>query len=495
LAGARQGPRLITNAGLLLLSQGVTVGAAVLVLAVTARYLGVARFGLQSVLRATAAFAFPVVAGGLRVHMIREIGRDPEGAPEYVGTVLTLRWALVVAASLLAAGVIWFVPLAEEVKLGSYAAILLAASGVWDTIPRAIFIAYERNEYNLLMSMANGALTVMFTHLAVRLDTGVAGILTASAAANVVTAQAGLFSAYHTMVRPKLRVDLPRWRQILRESLPVGVSGVLKRLYAQVDVWLLAGLKSAAAAGLFSVAYRVTVQGTTTSILLGNAILPRLSRLARDSREQLREAVEGLLLVTLAASVPLAGVLAAVSQPLVLLVVGPQFADSVEALRLVSVVLVTALPNALLFFVLVSLGEQFVATLCLAVTVVANVALDAALIPFLGVRGACLGTIAAEWTFLALALALVHRAIHLSSVWRFVGKPLLAGAVMAVVIWRAGPAHPTLAAVVGLICYGMLCLLLRCVPGGTLRELRRALTVARVEPQMAYASADGLSQD
>ena len=495
MAGARQGPRLIRNAGFLLLSQVITVGAAVLVLAITARYLGVARFGLQSVLRAAAAFAFPIVAGGLRVHMIREINHDPEGAPGYVGTVLALRWALVVAASLIAAGVVCLLPLAEEVRLGSYAAILLAASGVWDAIPRAIFIAYERNEYNLVMSMANGAFTILFTHLAVRLDTGVAGILTASAAANVVTAQAGLFPAYRTMVRPKLHVDLARWRTILRESIPVGVSGVLKRLYAQVDVWLLAGLKDAAAAGLFSVAYRVTVQGTTTSILIANVILPRLARLARDSREQLRDAVEGLLLATLVASVPLAGVLAAVSRPLVLLVAGPQFADSVEALRLVSVVLVTALPNALLFYILVSLGKQFTGTLCLAATVAANVALDAALIPSFGVRGACIGTIVAEWTFLALALALIHRSLHLSSLWRFVGKPLLAGAAMAAAIWLAGPTRPALAVVSGLGLYGTLCLLLRCAPRGTVRELRRALAAPRAEPQVVYASADGLGQD
>jgi O-antigen/teichoic acid export membrane protein len=335
---------------------------------------------------------------------------------------------------------------------------------------------------------------VVLTQLAIRLDTGIAGILASAAAANVVTAQAGLLAS-RRMVRPRLHVDVPRWRVILKESLPVGVSGMLKRLYAQVDVWLLAGLKGAAAAGLFSVAYRVTVQGTTTSILVGNAILPRLSRLAKDSQDQLREAVARLLLITLAVSVPAAGLLAAVAQPLVLVVVGPKFAGSVEALRLVSVVLVTALPNALLFFVLVSLGKELTGTLCLVATVAVNVALDLALIPSLGVRGACVGTSLAEWTFFALALTLIHRAVGLPSIWRFVGKPLAAGVAMAVVIGFVGPTRPALAAACGLGVYGVASLLLRSVPRGSLRELRRALATSRVEQEMVYAGPEVLGQD
>jgi O-antigen/teichoic acid export membrane protein len=477
-------PRIARNIGLLMLSQGVQVAGAVVTLAMSARYLGVDRFGQQAVLRAMAMVVLPLMAGGLRVNLIRAIGSDPEGTPAYLGNLLTLRWAMVAVLGAITVAVARALPLSPALELAAYATVLLALAGVWGAIPRAVFVAYERNEYNVGISAAEAVLGVLFTLVAIRLDGGVAGIIAASAASGFVTAQVGLLVVYRRFVRPTLAADLRRWAEILRRSLPIGASAVLKRSYAQVDIWLLAALRSAEAAGTFSVAYRVTVQVTTTSILIGNAILPRISRLARTAQDDLRTAFERLLLLFLSLSVPAAGLLAALAQPLVLLVVGPEFASSVEAMRLVSIVLVTGLPDALLFFVLVALGRETVALLCLAVTVAANVLLDLALIPLLGVKGACLGTITAEWIYFAATLLQIHRSLRLTSVWRFVGKPVAAGMLMLAVIAAFGPHRPLLGAAGGLAVFGAALAALRPRPRRALRELRRALAVQPAEPAL-----------
>ncbi len=467
-------PRIARNILFLLLSQIISVAAAVLVLAISARYLGPDRFGQQSVLRAIAVAALPLIGGGLRVNMAKEIGRDPAGAPSYLGNVLMLRWAMATVTAIVAAVIIHILPLSPGMELAAYVTIFLALAGLWDAVARAIFIAYERNHFNVAASILSALLTLAFTTLAIKLDAGIPGIIGAAALSQFITAQLALQFCYRRFVRPKLQLDFARWREILHGSLPVGLSSMLKRSYAQVDIWLLAALRNSEAAGMFSVAYRVTTQVTTTSVLVGTALLPRLSLLARNAKDQLRTAFEHLLLFALAVSVPAAGLLSAFAAPLVMLVVGPKFVSSVEALRLVSIVIVTALPDALLFFCLVAIGKETLATTTLAISVAANIVFDLALIPLLGVRGACFGTIGAEWIYFIVSLVIIHRNLGISSVWRYIGKPLVAGIAMAIIILAAGKERPFLAAGGGLLAYAALVGVFRMLPRGMIGGLRRA---------------------
>jgi O-antigen/teichoic acid export membrane protein len=485
--------RTAKSIGFLLLSHGVTVVGGVVILAFTARYLGPTRFGQQAVLRAIAYALFPLLVGGMRVHMVKEIGANPEGAASYVGNVLTLRWAMTIVIAAASVAIVRALPLSRELEIASYAVILLVLAGVWETIARGIFTAYERNEYNLALSTATGVLTIPATLLAIHLDTGVAGILAAAAVVTWVTAQAACLVAWRRFVRPKLGVDLQRWREILVESFPIGLGALLRRSYARIDVWLLAALRGSEAAGIFSLAYRVAVQTASAAVTVGTAILPRLSLLASTARDQLRRAFECLLVIFLAVSIPGAGVVAAWAGPLVFLLVGREFVASVEPLRLVAITIITALPDTLLFFCLVALGKEKVATLCVAVSVAANIVFDLALIPSLGVRGACLGTIAAEWIYFPLSLAVIQRTLGISSIWQVVGKPLVAGVGMWAVIWMAGPDRPVLSSVAGLAVFLALFVGLRALPSESVRALREALAERPPADVLSPDLAEGAS--
>jgi len=470
-------PGIRRNIAFLGLSQGVSVASNLLLVALSARYLGVERFGQQAVLRSIALFSLPLLAGGLRFHIVREIARDPEGVPSYLGSILSLRWFLALSMGMAAAIIVHLLPLERELEIASYAAVLVALSGVWYSVPRAILIAYERNEYNLLMGGVDSLLVIALTVVAIHLDAGVAGILAASALPGFAVAGVGQLLIQRHLVKPKLSIDLGRWREIMGSLLPLGVGGVLRRASARVDVWLLAMLDGAASAALFSVAYRVALQLIDVSRLIATAIMPRISLLARSRRDDLRTAFEGLLRILLVFSMAAAGLVAACAAPVLTLIVGPQFEGAIVALRLVAVVCVTALSDAVLFVVLVALGKERPAVVSLGIAVVVNIILDLLLIPPLGVRGACLGTIGAEWTYFTLALLLVRRELQIASVWRLLWKPLFAGGIMAAVIWAAGSEHPVIGAAAGLGTFALACLILRVLPRGSLGRVRHALAV------------------
>lgn len=470
--------RVARSAGFLVLSHGATLASGLVVLALSARYLGPALFGEQAVFRSIAQIALPLMTGGLRVNVAKEIGRNPDGAAAYVGSVLTLRWAMALIVTASALVLIYALPLTRQRELAGLATVLLLLASMWQVMANAIFVAYESSQYVLAMSLVSGVLTIPLTVLAVRLDTGVPGILASSAIAPFLTAQTGFTLACRRFVRPRLSVDLARWRDILKDSLPVGVGAMFRRSYSRVDVLLLAALRNAEAAGVFSVAYRAAVQMTTLSITVGTAALPRMARLAERSRERLRAAFEHLLLILLAFSVPAAGLIAAFAAPLITLVVGPEFFPSVSALRLISIAIVTSAPDALLFFCLIALGRETAAVKWLAVSVVANVLFDVLLIPRYGVQGACLGTIGAEWVYFGFSLMEVHRTMELRITWRPLAKLALAAILMALAIHVLGPDRAPVAAAVGLAVFVAVAALLKAIPDGTLRAVRRSFASA-----------------
>jgi O-antigen/teichoic acid export membrane protein len=320
-------------------------------------------------------------------------------------------------------------------------------------------------------------LSIALTVVAIRMNTGVAGTLAALAVPNFVVAGVAQLLLRRYLVRPQLSIDFGRWWEILRSVLPLGVGGTLQRAYTRIDVWLLAALAGAAEAALFSVAYRVALQASDVSRLLAAALLPRISALAKTRREDLRTAVECLLRLLLVVSIAGAGLAAAFAAPLLMVVVGPEFKGSVVALRLVSVVCVTALPSAVPFLVLVALGRERVAVLAMAATVLWNGIIDIVLIPPLGVRGACFGTISAEWVCFGLTLYLVQKELRIPGIWQLFGRLVFSGVAMAAAIWMAGADRPVIGAVAGMAVFAGLCCFLRVVPRGSIRRLRRALAV------------------
>jgi O-antigen/teichoic acid export membrane protein len=181
--------------------------------------------------------------------------------------------------------------------------------------------------------------------------------------------------------------------------------------------------------------------------------------------------------------------LSALALPLVTLVAGPQFTPSVPALRLVSIAIVTTVPGALLFFCLVALGKEGRAVRILATSVAGNVLLDVLLIPLLGVYGACLGALGAEWIYFGLALAEIHRELRLAAVWRPLAKLGALVLLMGLAIHLIGPSRPWTAAVAGLALFSGGCVLLRPVPKVALGALRSALTT-RADRLAASEAAD-----
>jgi O-antigen/teichoic acid export membrane protein len=191
---------------------------------------------------------------------------------------------------------------------------------------------------------------------------------------------------------------------MLREAAPFYLAGAFTLLYARADVLLLKALSFDAEVGAYRAAGQIFEITKQLPVLFMTATFPQLARGFQASRTNLvktERAITGLLLgggLLLGATVALA------ADPIVRLLLGPDFARTVPALRILAAAVPLLYVNCgvLHFFVA---RDRGILNLAFAAAMVAvNAGMNLVLDGRLGAVGAAIATVATEAGMLACCL-------------------------------------------------------------------------------------------
>ena len=180
------------------------------------------------------------------------------------------------------------------------------------------------------------------------------------------------------------------WNEFTREVFPIGLGIVLSALYFRIDIFLVQLWSGTHAVALYSAAFRLVDALRLAPAAVLAVTLPALCR-ANDTRPLWRIAGS----VTAFAAVASAALWATAGWTLPF-VYGAPFSDGVTAFR----ILLLAFPLLSLNYALTHQligwdGQRAYAAIC-AVALAANVAINARLIPALGIEGAAWATLLTE---------------------------------------------------------------------------------------------------
>ncbi len=187
------------------------------------------------------------------------------------------------------------------------------------------------------------------------------------------------------------RYETASW---LRSALPLFMLNVLMAANAQVGTILLGVIDEPKAAGVFNVAFRVTIFISFVMLAASYPLSPRVARLhVEGDRLRTEQTVIRAARLVLLVSIPVAVVLVAFT-PQVLSVFGSGFEGGVAAVRIMAI---GDLVNVLTGFgglVLVMSGREFDLMVSAGAGSILNIALSAALIGPFGIEGAAIGVAA-----------------------------------------------------------------------------------------------------
>lgn len=340
-------------------SQMMALGAILVIqtvyLIVVARILGPEDFGRFSF--AWSIVQILLVGGDLGLHntAIRFLSGRLEDSRRISKLFLGLKLAVTAALFLLV------LLLALVVEVGYETRVCLAVFGlgmVFQSMAMGMNVVFQAHGKLYLASLNIVTIFVVQFALGV-LVLAAGGRIVALAWAYCLAAAASLLLnlVFYPRQIHAFRMGLDRtWKSFLRESFPVGLATLFQSVSSRIGISLLTVMAGPAAAGFYAAALRFPQALANVPVGIFSALLPAMA--AHQGRPRPVRRMFGSSLALMAAlSVPLAVVFALLASPLVLLLFGPEYADSVFLLRVLAWTLVPVFLGMAFSHVLLSQHE------------------------------------------------------------------------------------------------------------------------------------------
>jgi O-antigen/teichoic acid export membrane protein len=457
------------------------------------RALGATTFGVFSLAMSIAGLAAILIDFGIGSSAGRFMAEridDNAALARIFATALRLKLVTGVAVAILLLVLAAPIAAAYDEPALTWPIRALALSTLLQSIVGQIstqLLAISQTAANLRMIYLEGATEFVASVTLVVTSGGATAAAAGRTAGYAVGAVAGLVIVLRLLGRRALVVHRRdaadvRVRDMGSYALWLWVAGSAYLIYVQVDAIIIGAMLGSTAVGAFSAPLRLSVFLAYPSLAVGNVIAPRFARAARgeiDAPPDLHQPVRWLLVVQSVIAVPLV----VWARPIVDLVLGRGYADSVAVVRVLAAFIFVQGFAPLLSLTANFLGEAKRRVPWALGTVVVNVAIDLALLRSIGVEAAAIASSVAIAIYVAGHWMICRQLVVLRAapvLWTFARCVVAAEAMAAVLLvfgtndlsaldWVAGLAG-------GLAAYAVVLVVLGEFTRG---ELRRAQTALR----------------
>lgn len=481
------------NAGVVLFTQVASAVMTAVLTVYLARKLGPADFGvfalalgIEGILLLPADFGISQSAA----RFIAERRGDPAAVGGVLRTATRLKIVLsgtVAVALILAAGPIagaydepdlkWAI---RGIALSTFGAGFMALYG-------GAFSAAARSSKTIVPALSESTMELATSVALVASGAGAVGAAFGRAAGYLVGAltSMGLAGRHLALFAKGVRKNVVSPRRMATYGGALLIIDGAYSMFDQIDVILIGAILSASAAGIFQAPLRLLRFLSYPGNALATAVSPRVAK--HDVHEPNVAAFQTGLRYMLAFQMMVTVVILVWADPIIRIVLGPDYAESADVLRALG-------PYVLLSGIgpLVTLSVNYLGAAAKRVPIALgalalNVAIDLVLIPKIGVVGGAVGTDVAYSLYVPAHLYLCKRLLDLKLAplaLTFV-RVLVAGAAMAGVLALIGTSAevgiPSLLAggLAGLVTYVGALVLTRELSLGDLTDLRATLGRAR----------------
>lgn len=424
----KQSQRIVKN----VIAGGFAVGAGGLLqlgaIVLIARSVSVADFGIYSFILAFAVFFQLLADSGLSNILMRELARQPEKLAETLGAALSLIWTLSIAVELIIILIIPFLHFNLGVKLltvamGAATLSLFHCAGYGSALR-----AHEDNELHAIGFLGHKILFCALIFIGLRSGLALVGIVFAHLIPNVLLCFYYRWMVVRRYARPKIRIDLPTWKYLLTNSIPVGGATMVRLLAQQVDVMILSWLSDIRTVGLFSGPYRISMALRFIPQTLAIPLYPMYSRLAIDpeAKDRLQAAYNRSVRFFVVAGFPVATLFLVFSGKMITLLLGEKYQVALPAMQLLGVAFLPFFVSSPFPFLLTALDRQRFLMVSSVFSLALRIVLNLLLIPFYGYMGPCIAFFASETLMLIIWAAKLERLGFPLGLIGVVWRPLLA---------------------------------------------------------------------
>ena len=451
-------------------------GITFLVIVYLARILAPANFGKIGFAQAVVAYFMLPVNLGLTILGVREVARDKGSIDKYASNIVTLRLTLALFSfgSLLA--FIIFIPQSDEVKylILAYGLTLFSSA----LLTEWLFQGIEKMQFMGIARVLDKLLYGVLIFLLVRSSNELLLIPYLWLAGSLVGTGFLIFVFVRRFGKLRLRFNFSFWKSLMRRALPMGAATIMIQIYYNFDVVMLGFIKGDKVVGWYNASYKLILLFWGFIPIFVNAVFPLMSRYYKESQEKLRTLISSAtrLLSTVALPVGVGGTILA--RPIMGLLYGEKFDPGIICFQILiwSVVIICIRCIYEQSFLACNLEKRFMWGVGLGA--LTNIGLNIILIPRFSLKGAAAATVISEFVFSAYLLS-YFQVMSRIQIMSYSLKPLVAAALMGLVVYYARNLNLGLSISMGILTYSVLIILLKGVTLGEMARLKEQILAKR----------------
>ena len=422
--------RIVRNSLFVFLARALETLIRIVLVAITARYLGVELFGEFAFIMAIAALLIPILDFGVERIIVREISIDIANADKYVSSALILRMVFSIVLILAIITVTHMLHWDQRMALALFVATCSQIFLAFGIVFLGVFRSFERMEYDILLSFFHQLIKLTSIVVVVAYDLGLLSIFLAMALADLSKTVLQAITVSLKFFRPRLILNLNYCKLLLKEAYPIAIFAFLAMMSFKVDVFILKYFRGPVEISLFEIPHRIIMQIQILSMSIVIALFPLLSRLAKSSRSSLEYAYEKVFKVLLNLSLPITILIIIWAKEIIIAVFGKEYLDASLALQILVGTLSSLFLTSLMNFTLISIGKQTLTIVSIVICFCVNLLLDLLLVPKYGYLGASVGTLAAYLCFFCTALYFTSKNVCNIPIISIAYKTIVCGIIM-----------------------------------------------------------------
>lgn len=376
------------------------------------RYLGPSDLGKFTFALSFVAMFAVINDLGLSILAVRDVAKEKNLAGKYLSNIATLKVVLGLFAFSL---VMLFVNLMGYPKDNIKIVLLMGLASLFITVSsgmRWLFQAYQKLEYESIVSVLQNILYFGLGFLAISLGLGVYGVGYSQIVVGILIVFFSWILVKGRFFKVKLEIDLGFWKKILKKSAPFALMLVFTGLYLNADTVILSFFKGDKAVGLYNAANKLVVAAKMLPAVVVPALFPVMSEITDWSK--FKRLIEKAIHYMLALALPIGVGVTILSHKIILTVYGKEFALSSLPLQILIWSAACVFLNGILGYALIAKGYQKVNTIIVGIGVLISLILNFILIPKLSYLGTSVSILCTEFFVFLGAWFLVYKKLGIS---------------------------------------------------------------------------------
>ncbi len=453
--------KIVTNILFLSGSQGLGWLLASFYVFIIPRYLGPANLGILSWITAVSSIIVVVANFGTTIFILRAYAQNPQQAQEFIGPAVLLNLGVGLVSWGLGILII------SQLNQPEIVMVIFCLTGLASILYLSI---------NPLRAALQGMDKMHFSFFETLIFRGTSTILIVAVVAfnlgfKMVTVS-GLISTIILILvywwwflkysNTQFKISLQIYKTLIKGGMSFLLIDISYNIYLYLDSLLLASLTNSKIVGYYSVPTRLLGSLLTAPVLIGQALLPTLSRMEKNDSNSSRDISRNTLTWMVCLSLPMALGCTVIAEPFIRFFYTDEFAPSIPVLIILGW---TAVPMYLgigLYQILISHDKQGSWSKLMIIAVFLNLGLNLGLIHFFqqstnnGATGAALSLLITEIVVDIFGIRLVSREIVNSRLFVNALKSLGASLIMSLVIWPLRDLWIIVPVFVGVLVYGVI---------------------------------------